>query len=124
MAEIAAGAELSEPVACTLSGTDRKTQRERWTDLGATFGIRREPTDEGLRLSFRDDPAAERELRALVDVENDCCRWASWAVERDGGVLVMAARSAGDGVATLHAMFTETIPPGNAAELGGAGSAR
>lgn len=109
-AESRVGAELSELVACTLTDTDRKTQRERWINLGANFGLRREKTSDGLRLTFADHPAVEGELRALVAVENDCCSWAAWSVERDSGVLVMAARSQDEGITTLHGMFTEAMP--------------
>ena len=49
-------------------------------------------------------------MRALVAVENECCSWAAWSVERDNGLLVMAARSKGDGIAALHGMFTAAIP--------------
>jgi hypothetical protein len=101
--------ELSELVACTLSNTDLKSQRERWINLGTNFGIGREPTDDGLRLTFKDHPTIEQELRALVAVENDCCSWASWSVERAGGALVMAARSKGEGIPTLHGMFKEAM---------------
>jgi len=38
--------ELSELVACTLSETDLKTQRERWLALGENFGLGREETIE------------------------------------------------------------------------------
>lgn len=98
--------ELSELVACTLTATDLKSQRERWRALGENFGLARTETDDGLRLRFRDHPAIEEELHALVAAENECCSWASWTVERDGDGLVMAARSKDEGVATLHTMFT------------------
>jgi len=102
--------ELSELVACTLTATDLKTQRERWINLGTNFGCGREETDDGLRLLYVDHPAVEQELRALVAVENDCCSWAAWSVERRDEFLTMAARSKGEGVATLHGMFTEAMP--------------
>src|SRR5262249_2532936 len=103
--------ELSELVACTLNDTDLKTQRERWINLGENFGLGRHETDDGLRLTFRDHPAVEAELRALVAVENECCSWAAWSVARDaGGALVMAARSEDDGIAALHGMFTSAAP--------------
>jgi hypothetical protein len=107
--DTAAERELSEPVACTLSATNLKTQRERWLDLGRNFGIARDETEDGLRLTFRDHAAVEAELQSLVDVESSCCTWAAWSVERDEGVLVMTARSQGEGVATLHGMFTSAI---------------
>ncbi|HEU5214444.1 MAG TPA: hypothetical protein VFU30_02765 [Gaiellaceae bacterium] len=99
--------ELSELVACTLTGTDLKTQRERWLALGANFGLGRQETEDGLRISFRHHPRIRQELDALVAVENECCSWAAWSVEDEGDRLVMAARSEGTGVTTLHGMFTQ-----------------
>jgi hypothetical protein len=101
---------LSEIVACTLSGTNLQSQRERWIALGSSFGLGREETSDGLRLTFVDHPAVEQELRALVAVENDCCSWAAWSVERRDGLLAMTARSHGEGVATLHGMFHKAMP--------------
>jgi hypothetical protein len=99
--------ELSELVACTLSDTDLKTQRERWLSLGENFGLGREETIDGLRLNFRYHPQIQEELEALVAVENQCCSWAAWSVERHEDQLVMAARSQETGVTTLHGMFTQ-----------------
>jgi hypothetical protein len=102
--------ELSELVACTLNDTDLKSQRDRWLNLGEHFGIARKQTEDGLRITFKDHPAVAVELQALVGVENECCSWATWSVEREDGALVMAARSQGGGVVTLHGMFTAAIP--------------
>jgi hypothetical protein len=99
--------ELSELIACSLTDANLKTQRERWLALGESFGLGRTETEDGLRLRFRGDPAIEAELEALVAVENDCCSWAAWTVERDDGALVMAVRSKGDGIATLNGMFRQ-----------------
>ena len=94
-------------VACTLSDTDRKSQRERWLALGETFGLGREETEDGLRLGFRSDPAARAELEALVAIESRCCSWAAWNVEDEGDTVVVAVRSEGPGVSALHGMFTQ-----------------
>jgi hypothetical protein len=99
--------ELSELVACTLTDTDLKSQRERWLALGEIFGLGREETEDGLRISFRSHPGIREELDALVAVENECCAWADWSVDGDDDVLVMAARSEGTGIETLHGMFTQ-----------------
>jgi hypothetical protein len=107
----AAERELSELVACTLIDADLKTQRERWINLGENFGLGRHEAADGLRLTFKDHPAVEAELQALVEVENECCGWAAWSVERsDDGALVMAARSQDEGIAALHGMFTSATP--------------
>jgi len=103
--------ELSAVVACTLVDTELKTQRERWIDLGLNFGLDREETGDGLRLTYRSHPAVERELQELVAVESECCSWASWSVEHEGAdVLALAARSQGEGIAALHGMFKEAMP--------------
>ena len=93
-------------IACTLTGTNQTEQRERWLTLRERFGTDRHEVADGLRLTFEDRPEVETELRSLLAVENDCCAWADWTVERADGTLVMAARSQGDGVPTLHGMFT------------------
>jgi hypothetical protein len=98
---------LSELVACTLSATNLKTQRERWINLGKNYGTGLNETADGLRLTFTDHPAVAAELKALVEVENECCSWAVWTVEHEDGALVLAARSQGEGIATLHKMFTQ-----------------
>jgi hypothetical protein len=92
-------------IACTLTGTNQLKQQQRWVALRETFGLARHESADGLRLTFEDRPEVEAELQALIAVENECCAWADWTVERTGGTLVLAARSEGDGVATLHTMF-------------------
>ncbi len=101
-----AASDKTPVVACTLTSEDLATQAERWTRLRREAGLARVETDDGLRLGFRDEPGVEEELQALAAVENECCAWASWDVRREAGELVLNARSTGEGVATLHSMFT------------------
>ena len=97
---------LSPLVACTLDGRDLAAQAERWQRLRAAEGRGRVPTDEGFRETFGDGAEVERDLRALASIENDCCAWAGWDVHRGDGEIVLEVRSAGEGIATLHAMAT------------------
>src|SRR5580704_11036257 len=96
----------SAPVACTLTPADLAAQGGRWQRLAARAMTGRAETDHGLRVDFCPGPGVEDELRALVAVENDCCPWAVWAVQAGSGRLVLDVRSAGDGIVTLHSMFT------------------
>jgi len=98
--------DSTPPVACTLTSTDLAAQRQRWERLAARAMTGRTETADGLRMFFRPEPGAEEELRALVAVENECCRWADWTVEVDDGQIVLAVHAAGDGITTLHGMFT------------------
>ena len=63
----------STPVACTLTSAGLAAQGQRWTRLLARALAERAETADGLRLSFRPEPGAEDELRALVAVETECC---------------------------------------------------
>ena len=98
------------PVACSLTTADLAAQAARWQRLAAAAMTGRTDTEHGLRISFRAGPGAERELRALVAVENECCPWAAWTVQDDAGQLVLDVRADGDGAAALHAMFTGLRP--------------
>src|SRR5262249_55969582 len=62
-------------------------------------------------VGFRPGPGTEEELRALVAVETRCCPWAAWTVHADATELVLDVRSANEGIAALHAMFTGLRPP-------------
>lgn len=98
----------SEPaVACALTTADLAAQAQRWTRLVGDAGIARERTNDGIRLVFRAEPDVERELRALVAVENACCSWARWQVLHQGHKLVMRASATDHGIATLHGLVDQ-----------------
>ena len=92
-------------IACGLNAQDRSTQARRWLRLGREAGLGRAETADGLLLRFRDEPAVDRELRALVALESDCCPWARWEVRRAEDELVMRVSSTAAGAEALHAMF-------------------
>lgn len=102
------------PVACSLTPTDLAEQGGRWERIAARALTERAETEHGLRLSFRPAPGVEEELRQLVAVEDECCRWATWTVDRRAGQIVLDARSDRDGISALHNMFTGLHPaPGH-----------
>jgi hypothetical protein len=92
-------------IACTLSSAGLAKQAGRWERLIARAMTELTETADGLRLSFRPEPGVEEELRRLVAAENECCRWATWAVETNAEATVLDVRSTGPGIATLHSMF-------------------
>jgi hypothetical protein len=94
-----------EPVACTLGTGELGLQVERWTTLYAAAGTERAVTGDGLQLHFRRDPVVERELRDLVAVEVECCKWARWTVEASPDELILEVGSTGEGVALIQSWF-------------------
>lgn len=96
---------LSTVIACTLGSDDLRTQAERWRRLQREAGLGISETEDGVRLRFRDEQAADKELRALVAVETDCCAWARWEIRREAGELVLDVSSTSAGAAALQSMF-------------------
>jgi len=92
-------------IGCTLSSADLAAQAGRWQELIARAMTERSETTDGLRMSFRPDPGVESELRTLAAAENECCRWAAWAVEANAEATVLDVSSTGPGVAALHGML-------------------
>ena len=97
--------ENSPVVACNLSVGDLAAQAARWLQLRSAAEVSRVETGNGLRVTFDDTPDVATELEALVAVERECCRWASWDIRREAGELVMQATSTAAGVEALHGMF-------------------
>jgi len=93
------------PVACTITPAGLAAQAGRWQRLLARAMTERAETADGLRVSFRPDPGAEEELRSLVVVESECCRWAAWTVQASARTIELDVRSTGVGITTLHEMF-------------------
>jgi hypothetical protein len=98
------------PVACSLTSAGLAAQSDRWQQLAARAMTQRTETAHGVRISFRPEPGAEDELRQLVAVENECCPWADWRVQTDARQIVLDVHSTGEGIATLHSMFTRLQP--------------
>ena len=97
-------------VACTLGPSELGTQIERWRKLYADAGTERVATDNGLRVRFRQGTPIERELRALVDVEIECCAWADWTVDEDATHLILDVSSSGDGIPVIQGWFLDEEP--------------
>jgi hypothetical protein len=93
------------PIACTLPPADLRGQAGRWNQLTGRDLTGRTETADGLRLRFR--PEGEAELRALVAVESECCRWASWTVTAGPGEVTLDVRATAEGAAVLHEMFRQ-----------------
>jgi hypothetical protein len=93
-------------IACTLSDDDRRANQGRWHALGARALLAVDPTDRGLRLAFARTPAVESELRALAEVERECCAFAVWTVSEVGDrILLDAAGKSDDAVPAVKELF-------------------
>ena len=77
------------PIACTLSRDGLAVRLALIDALAADGLLDRSPTDAGLRVRLRDTPDIERRTRDLVAAESACCAFLDFALDREGGDLVL-----------------------------------
>ena len=77
------------PIACTLSRDGLAARLALIDALAADGLLDRSPTDAGLRVRLRDTPDIERRTRDLVAAESACCAFLDFALDREGGDLVL-----------------------------------
>ena len=95
-----------EPVACTLGPGDRAQRAARWTALAERALRRAERTDRGLRLVFGSGPGVADELRALAEMERECCAFATWSLRPAGDRLTLEVTAdSPESVAAAQSLF-------------------
>jgi hypothetical protein len=85
---------------CTLTSDERVDRGRRWRALGSAQVVN---TQNGLRLSFA--AAFEEEVRALAQLERECCAFAEWQVTAQDGRAVLDVTADGDAVAAVQSLF-------------------
>jgi hypothetical protein len=96
---------IAKTIACTLTDGERGDRRERWRRLAEQGSGDVVETATGLRLVFPASDGVERELRELVELERECCAFATWTVRRAGPQLVLDVDGEGDALAAVHGML-------------------
>jgi hypothetical protein len=81
------GSEL--PIACTLGPTDAQTRQQRWLTVAHDALLTSERTSDGARQIYRADPAVERELEELIDLEAQCCAFLDFSLTHGGDRLTL-----------------------------------
>jgi hypothetical protein len=92
-------------IACSLPAAELAERRARWKALTERSFLERALVPAGVRLSFRPDRGAESELRALAELERDCCAFASFRVTSSRQQVTLDVTAEGDGVAAVREIF-------------------
>lgn len=96
----------AEPLACTVELSEMGPRLERLRKLADTSLQSHQLEGNVLRLAYRPDAAAE--VKAIVDLERDCCRFLDFQVhEGNTGVslTITAPADVGPGAQWLFAQF-------------------
>jgi hypothetical protein len=80
---------MEHPIACTLSPAGYRQRTDELTKLAARALLSRQQNGGGQRLVFTDTAENERDLRAAIAAEADCCAFLELKLTRtlDGLVL-------------------------------------
>ena len=98
--------ETTKPIACTLGGPTMAERLHRIKALTDTSLLSHELRGDQLRLVYRHD--AVNEVRAIVELERDCCTFLNFVIEdvRPSIVLIISAPpDAREAAAWLFAHF-------------------
>lgn len=107
------GANDTPALACTLELQEMGPRLERLRRLAVTSLQSHQLEGNVLRLAYRPDAAAE--VKALVDVERDCCQFLDFHVQ-EGASRVGLTITAPDGVGpAAEWLFSQFMPTTRAA---------
>ena len=94
------------PIACSLTAGERSERGRRITELAAGSLRSRHPLPDGVRLVFAPDPGTEREVRALVDDETQCCPFLGFRLSRTQEALVLEVTGSQEARSTMDELFS------------------
>lgn len=90
------------PAACSLDADSGPERVARWARLldRSTVHRLREPGE--VRIGFRPDDQARRELGDLVAAEQSCCAFVGWSIEDTDGRLELVVTGRAEDLDTLQ----------------------
>jgi MerR family transcriptional regulator, copper efflux regulator len=94
------------PIACTLSGGDRRARSAAIRELGDRALIGVEAHDRRARLRFHGD---RERVEALVAAESQCCAFFQFAMTRDGEETELEIRTPEGGELPLRALVAAIV---------------
>ena len=80
---------MSKPIACTLTADAFRNRTDELTAIASRALRSRQPLEHGERLIFVAADATERELRAAIAAEAECCAFLTMTLRRDDDRLLL-----------------------------------
>jgi hypothetical protein len=78
---------MDQPIACSLSSSDYAARKGDTAQIARRALRSREPVPAGARLTFAAEAQTERDLRAVIAAEAECCSFLHFDLDRDGDTL-------------------------------------
>ena len=100
-------------VACTLTGDEQISRRDRWLRLAEVALVSKQATEAGVVLHYRSEPAVLADLTELAGLESECCGFAVWTVTEANDTIRLDVETDPTKARALWAMFDE-VPAASA----------
>src|SRR5436190_1907794 len=92
-------------IACSLPAAQLDERRARWKALADRAFLERALLPGGVRLSFLAEEGVKEELRALAELERECCAFATFQVSAERSTVTLDVTAEGDGVTAVREIF-------------------
>ncbi len=96
---------MDQPIACTLTPGAYRDRTDELAALAARALRSREATADGERLYFADDAETERQLRAAILAEAQCCSFLRMDLTRADDTLVLDITAPADARPVIAELF-------------------
>lgn len=90
------------PIACTLTVGAGRDQVERWRAFDADYLMDTDRTETRLVVHYAKVDDSVQRLRALVDLESDCCSFVDWVIDDNQPDLRLVVTGTPEQLATLN----------------------
>jgi hypothetical protein len=91
------GMDAPQEIACSLDAEEQSDRRRAWEATDRSL-LARERIDGGFRLIYAADHELPQQLTTLVNLERECCPWATWTLRRDEDRCVLEVTSKSEAI--------------------------
>lgn len=96
---------MDQPIACSLSATDLAARKRDIAAIGRDALRSRTPVDGGARLTFAATDTVERQLRAVIAAEAECCSFLDFDLRRDDDALQLVVTGPAEAQPIIEELF-------------------
>ena len=96
---------MHQPIACSLSPANYATRKDDIARIARGALRSRQPLPGGARLTFAARGETERDLRAVIAAEAECCSFLHFELDRDGDNLRLDVTGPDDALPIIAELF-------------------
>ena len=96
---------MDQPIACSLTASEMRRRQDDTAEIARRALTSRVPLESGERLTFDAGPDTERELRAVIAAESECCSFLAFDLTREPEKLRLDVTGPADARPIIEGLF-------------------